>query len=61
MNGCILPVRDSTALALKVDCLCDHSETAKQFGNIAQKRVEQHFTLPVIAEQVLNVYSEITS
>ncbi|HEX9975442.1 MAG TPA: glycosyltransferase family 4 protein [bacterium] len=61
INGCIFPVRDPEGLAQKVNYLFDHPEIAREFGKINRERVEQHFTLPVIAEQVLGVYSEITS
>ncbi len=61
INGCIFPVREPEGLAQKVNYLFDHPEIAREFGQINRERVGQHFTLPVIAEQVLNVYSEITS
>jgi len=61
VNGCIFPVRDPECLAQKINYLFDHPEIAQEFGSINRARVEQHFTLPAIAEQVLNVYSEITN
>lgn len=61
INGCIFPARDPGSLAHHVNYLFDHPEIAQEFGQINRARVEKHYTLPVIAEQVLNVYSEITS
>lgn len=60
INGCIFPVRDPSSLAQKVNHLLEHADIARKFGEVNRAKVEANFTLPVIAEQVLNVYSEIT-
>jgi glycosyltransferase involved in cell wall biosynthesis len=59
VNGTIFPFRDSIALANQVNDLLDNPQLAKQFGQVNREKVEKHYTIPIIAEQTVNVYREL--
>ncbi len=59
VNGTIFPIRDSVALANQVNDLLDNPQLAKQFGQVNREKVEKHYTIPIIAEQTVNVYREL--
>ncbi len=59
VNGSIFPIRDPIALAKQVNDLLDNPQQAKQFGQVNREKVENHYTIPIIAEQTVNVYREL--
>jgi len=59
VNGYIFPVRDYIALAEKVNNLLESPGTAKQFGIINRDIFEKNYTIPIVAEQTINVYREL--
>ena len=60
VNGSIFPIRDPVALASQVNDLLDNPQLAKQFGQRNREKVEQHYTIPIIAEQTIKAYRELT-
>ncbi len=59
INGLIFPVRDANALAAQVNRMLDDPNLAKQFGQLNRAKVEQQYTIPIIAEQTIDVYRQI--
>lgn len=59
VNGLIFPVRNAEALATCVNQLLDDPQLAKQFGQINRAKVEQNYTIPIIAEQTIDVYRQL--
>ncbi len=59
VNGSIFPVRDPNSMADQVNELLDNPQLAKQFGQVNREKVEKNYTIPIVAEQTLNVYREL--
>lgn len=59
INGYIFPARNPNVLAAQVNDLFDHPDVAKEFGHINREMVEKKYTLPVIAEQTIQIYREL--
>lgn len=60
VNGSIFPIRNPVELANQVNELLDNPQLAKQYGKVNREKVEKHYTIPIIAEQTINVYRELT-
>lgn len=59
INGYLFPVRNPIALADSINALFDHPEIAQRFGQMNRDQVENNFTLPIIAEQIIKLYQEL--
>ena len=59
VNGYIVPFRDPIALAGKINELLDSPETMRRFGELNREIFEKKYTIPIIAEQTINVYREL--
>lgn len=59
VNGLIFPIRDADTLAAHVNQLLEAPDLAKRFGQINRAKVEQHYTIPIIAEQTIDVYRQL--
>lgn len=60
MTGLTVPPADPEALAESINLLLDDPVRRVEYGRAARRRVEQEFTLEVMARRTLQLYSEVT-
>lgn len=58
-SGYIFDFQNARALAERVNYLFDHPSLGREFGIRNRKKVETELTLPVIANQILDVYKKM--
>lgn len=61
VNGYLVPVKDSQALAEKIKRLIDHPELRQQMGLASRQVAEQHFSLDTVIQDHLAIYQELVS
>lgn len=61
VNGYLVPVKDSDALAEKIKALIDHPELRVQMGLAARKVAEDNFSVDKVIEKHLAIYQELVS
>ena len=61
VNGYLVPVKDSQALAEKIKLLIDHPELRQQMGLASRKVAEQYFSLDTVIKDHLGIYQELVS
>lgn len=61
VNGYLVPVKDSQALAEKIKLLIDNPDMRQQMGLASRKVAEQHFSLDVVIQDHLAIYQELVS
>ena len=61
VNGYLVPVKDSQALAEKIKLLIDHPDLRQQMGLASRKVAEQHFSLDTVIKDHLAIYQELIS
>ena len=59
VNGFLIPGHNSDALAQSVLHLIERPDLRQRFGRISRERVEERFSLTVIAEQTRRVYQQL--
>ena len=59
VNGLLVPVRDSDALAQAILCLVEEPEMRQRFGQKSRERAIARFDLCVIAGQICSIYREL--
>ena len=59
VNGFLVPVHDSAALAEAILRLTEQPELRRQFGRISRQRAVERFDLSVVAEQTGSVYRQL--
>ena len=60
INGFLVPVRDSEALASKLRLLIDSKELRQQMGRAARVKAEREFSLGSVVSKHLEIYNEIS-
>jgi glycosyltransferase involved in cell wall biosynthesis len=58
-TGYIVPIKDTAALADKVNELAEDAEKRKQMGRAGRKRVEERFAIEKSIEMAENIYLEV--
>lgn len=61
VNGYIVPVKDSVALAEKIKVLIDNPELRVQMGLASRKVAEDYFSVDSVIEKHLAIYQELVS
>jgi len=61
VNGYLVPVKDSQALAEKIQLLVDHPDLRHEMGLASRKVAEQHFSLDTVIQDHLTIYQELIS
>lgn len=61
MNGYLVPVKDSAALAEKIKVLIDNPELRVQMGLASRKVAEEKFSIDSVIEKHLAIYQELVS
>ncbi|CAK8719264.1 hypothetical protein GKODMF_10830 [Candidatus Electrothrix gigas] len=59
INGLIVPVENSEALAAACIHMLDNPLLREQYGNAARKRIEESFSMERIANLTVNLYKEL--
>ncbi|MCI5177844.1 MAG: glycosyltransferase family 1 protein [Candidatus Electrothrix sp. AW3_4] len=59
INGLIVPVENSEALAAACIHMLDNPLLREQYGNAARKRIEESFSMERIADLTVNLYKEL--
>ena len=59
VNGFLVPVQDSAALAEAIVCLVEQPEFRQRFGRISRQRAVKYFDLAIVAEQISLVYRKL--
>lgn len=61
-TGVVVPPRNPEALAAGLTKLLRESDSARaELGRLARKRIQEHFTLPVITSQYADLYAALTT
>lgn len=60
VNGFLVPVKDSHALADKLKLLIDDKALRETMGKAARKRAEQEFAIETVVQKHLDVYEQLT-
>ena len=58
-TGCVVPMKDATAIADKIEWLIAHPEERTRIGRNAAKMMREKYTWERYAENVKNVYDEM--
>lgn len=61
MNGYLVPIKDSDALAEKIKALIDHPEWRLQMGMASRRVAEENFSVDSVVENHLTIYNELVS
>ncbi len=61
MNGYLVPIKDSDALAEKIKALIDHPEWRLQMGMASRRVAEENFSVDSVVEKHLAIYNELVS
>lgn len=59
VNGFLVQVNDSAALAEAILCLVEQPELRQSFGSISRQRAVKYFDLAIVAEQISLVYRNL--
>jgi glycosyltransferase involved in cell wall biosynthesis len=59
VNGFLVPVHDSAALAEAIVCLVEQPELRQRFGRISRQRAVKYFDLTIVAQQISLVYRNL--
>lgn len=59
VSGVTVPPRDSSALAEAINGLLNNSEERGRYGQAAEERVRQEFSLELMASRTLDLYREV--
>jgi glycosyltransferase involved in cell wall biosynthesis len=59
VNGFLIPIKDSDALARKLRLLIDSKELRQQMGRASRLKAEQEFSLETVIDKHLKIYKEI--
>jgi glycosyltransferase involved in cell wall biosynthesis len=59
VNGCLIPPRDTAALARALVRLLGAPERRQQFGQVSRQRAVEWFALGVVVEQTHRLYSDL--
>jgi glycosyltransferase involved in cell wall biosynthesis len=59
INGYLVPVRDSKALAQKLRLLIENKELRLQMGRAARQKAEREFSIKSVVSRHLEIYNEI--
>jgi glycosyltransferase involved in cell wall biosynthesis len=60
LDGLVVPVRDSAALAGALDRIARNPELAKRFGDNGYRRISTDFNTNTTVQQTLELYQELT-
>jgi glycosyltransferase involved in cell wall biosynthesis len=58
-TGFLVPPRDPDALGERLAHLCTNPELRLSLGQAAQRRAEEHFTWPKVADRIARLYHEV--
>lgn len=61
VNGYLVPVKNSAALAEKIRVLIDHPELRLQMGLASRKVAEENFSIDLVIDKHLAIYQELVS
>ena len=61
VNGFLVPIKDSKALAERIEFLIDNPKVRLEFGKKGRKKVLKEFDVKIVVEQYLRLYKEILS
>ena len=61
VNGFLIPVRDSKALAQKLRILIEDKDLRIRMGKASRKKAEQEFSLEKVIEKHLEIYNKLQS
>lgn len=61
LDGLVVPVRDSVALASAMDRIARNPELAKTFGDNGYRRISTEFSANTTVNQTLELYQELTN
>ncbi|MCR4918898.1 MAG: glycosyltransferase family 4 protein [Prevotella sp.] len=59
VNGLLVPVRDSVALACKLRLLMDSKELRQRMGRAARLKAEREFSLQTVVDRHLEIYEKV--
>jgi N,N'-diacetylbacillosaminyl-diphospho-undecaprenol alpha-1,3-N-acetylgalactosaminyltransferase len=57
VNGFLVPVKDSKALAKKIKILIENETMRDEFGKASRKKAVEEFDVKVVVEQYLRLYN----
>jgi glycosyltransferase involved in cell wall biosynthesis len=60
-TGFLVPPRDPAALAGRLKTILTHPSLRDAMGRAARKRVQEHFTWPLVAERTAALYREVVA
>lgn len=58
-TGCVVPMKDSRAIADKVEWLCRHDAVRERIGRAAARMIAENYTWEKYSENVKRVYEEL--
>lgn len=61
VNGFLVPVKDSVALAEKIKVLIEHPDLRQKMGLASRKVAEENFSVDAVIEKHLAIYQELVS
>lgn len=61
ITGYAVPIKDSAALAQKIEHLLEDTQLRKQMGQKGRKRIEEEFSLRKMTEQYETIYQELVA
>ena len=61
LNGYLVPIKDTNALAEKIKVLIDDKDLRKKMGKAARKIAEKEFSVEDVIKKHLNIYQELGS
>ncbi len=61
VNGFLVPVKNSIALADKIETLIDNKQLREKFGISIREKIVKEFDVKVVVEQYLKLYEKIIS
>ena len=61
VNGFLVPIKDSKALAEKIKALVDHPDVRHQMGLVSRRVAEENFSVDMVIEKHLAIYQELVS
>jgi glycosyltransferase involved in cell wall biosynthesis len=57
-TGFVVPAHDPAALGARLTWLREHPDAARRMGDAARRRVEEHFTWPLVVRRCLEAYTD---
>lgn len=60
VNGYLIPIKDSSALAEKLDVLLSDGELRRKMGKAGRELAEKDFSMDEVIKRHLNIYKELT-